>query len=338
MPPQQIKSTAFSKRTLFSILLLLVTSIILFLDVDLYGKIISLLPYNEYDAFLGKKVWITGSSSGIGRSLALDLCKAGAHVALSARRHDELEKVAKLCREISNGRSSVLVIPLDVTDYNAQSNATDEIVKNWGEVIDILVLNAGRSQRKEAMNTSLVETRELFELNYFSYVNLANLVLPYMVAKNSGHLVILSSLSGIIATPIASTYSSTKFALHGYFDALRNEISKIHNIKIQIICPGPVESEISLHTLRDEKNPVSEEGKKMDTTRCTSLMVRAMFYKSYIQEIWISQQPFLFLSYLSKFAPFTSRAIFSEIVGPSRIRMLRNGENIYDVKALFKGK
>ena len=259
----------------------------------------------------------------------------GAHVALSARRHEELEKVKRLCEEKSGGRSKVLVLPLDVTNYEGQKNATNEILEKWG-YIDILVLNAGKSQRKAAMNTTLDETRDLFELNYFSYVNLANLVLPHMVAKNSGHLVVLSSLSGIIATPIASTYSSTKFALHGYFDSLRNEISKMYNIRIQIFCPGPVESEISLHTLRDEKNPVSEEGKKMETARCTSLMVRAMSYKSYISEIWISQQPFLLLTYLSKYAPAMSRTLFSELVGPSRMRMLKTGENIYDVKGLFK--
>ena len=140
------------------------------------------------------------------------------------------------------------------------------------------------------MDTLFTDTRQLFELNFFSYVNLAKLVVPTMTSRKSGgKIVVVSSVSGKLGTPICSSYSGTKYALHGYFDALRGEVHS-KNVNIQIVCPGPVERETFDHAIRYTKR--SAEGAKMPTARCTHLMARGLKWK--LDEIWISKQPILF--------------------------------------------
>jgi dehydrogenase/reductase SDR family protein 7 len=98
------------------------------------------------------------------------------------------------------------------------------ILKKYGR-IDSVVLNAGRSQRSLAVNTEISVTKEIMDLNYISTVNLVRLTLPSMLSQKSGQYVVISSLSGKFGVPISSSYSSSKFALQGYFDSLRGEVS-----------------------------------------------------------------------------------------------------------------
>ncbi|CAM9191904.1 unnamed protein product, partial [Ectocarpus fasciculatus] len=184
--------------------------------------------------FNGKVVWITGASSGIGASLARDLSRNGAQVVISARRADALQEVALSC----TGQLKPFVLPLDVTDHEAQQAALDTIISKFGR-LDTLVLNAGRSQRAVAADTSFEDTKSLFDLNVFAVIHLAKITLPHFLERQSGQFVVVSSVSGFLGTPIGSSYSATKFALHGYFDALRAELAD-DNIHVVMVCPGPV--------------------------------------------------------------------------------------------------
>jgi dehydrogenase/reductase SDR family protein 7B len=139
--------------------------------------------------------------------------KAGAKVIISARREEKLHELAAECR--AHGYEP-FVQPLDVTDSEKLAATVDNIVHKFGR-IDSVVLNAGRSQRAIAVETSLDETKQLLDLNFISYVALTKQVLPHMIKQGSGQLVVVSSLSGRIATPIASSYSATKFALASIF-------------------------------------------------------------------------------------------------------------------------
>ena len=159
--------------------------------------------------FQGQVVWITGASSGIGASLAKDLCRQGAQVILSARREDKLREVATSC---AGARYEPFVLPLDVTDYNLQKMALQEVLSKYGR-LDSVVLNAGRSQRAVAAETPFTATKDLFELNVFSVIHLAKLILPHFLEAKKGQFVVVSSVSGFLATPIGSSYSATKFAL-----------------------------------------------------------------------------------------------------------------------------
>lgn len=153
----------------------------LVLDADLFSSILCALSFKP-NAFKDKVVWITGASSGIGAQLARDLAKEGAQVVVSARRVTELEQVADSCEGLRP-----YVLPLDVTDYEAQSAAYDTILATFGRV-DILVLNAGRTQRSLAERFEIASTKELFELNVFSVINLAKMVVPDMILRKSGQV------------------------------------------------------------------------------------------------------------------------------------------------------
>lgn len=333
-------------------ILVVIISIQAMIDCDL---LLYFLPYDDKNTLQNKNIpfpghfrdqviWITGASSGIGAALALDLVKGGAKVIISARREEQLISVQKQASKMfppSEGFHPIHVMPLDVLDYQAQESVTKSILESFGN-IDTLVLNAGRSQRSLAVDFNLAGTKDLFELNFFSYVSLTKLVLPSMQKRRSGHIVVISSLAGKMGVPISSSYSSTKFALSGFFDAVRAEVSR-DNIHITMVCPGPVQSEIvanamladlatpsgtALHSIKNEDNE-----KKMTTERCTYLISKAMKFK--LDEVWISQQPYLALTYLSTYAPGIMRQLWKKVIGPARVKAMLQGGDVYDVKQLF---
>jgi dehydrogenase/reductase SDR family protein 7B len=117
--------------------------------------------------------------------------------------------------------------------------------------IDILINNGGQSQRSEAVNTDETEERKLFEINYFSAVNLSKAVLPYMLKQKGGHIVVVSSIAGKFGFYLRSSYSAAKHALHGYFESLRLETEK-KGIKILMVCPGKVKTNISFNASTEQ--------------------------------------------------------------------------------------
>ena len=300
---------------------------LLWTDCDLTLR---LLPYSSADkSFANQTIWITGASSGIGASLAEELTAGGAQVIISARRMNQLESVADKCAAVG---LRPMIQAFDALDFEEHGRAFEAIIEKFGGV-DVLILNAGRSQGALAMDTRLTDTRQLFELNFFSYVNLAKLVVPTMTSRKSGgQVVVVSSVSGKLGTPMGSSYSGTKYALHGYFDALRGEVHS-KNVNIQIVCPGPVESEIFDHAIRSDHTKRSADEAKMPTARCTHLMARGMKWK--LDEIWISTQPILFLAYLNTYFPFTSRQLMKRLIGPGIVRALEEGSNVYILKNYF---
>jgi NAD(P)-dependent dehydrogenase (short-subunit alcohol dehydrogenase family) len=145
-----------------------------------------LLPKPPAQGNAGKIVWIIGSSSGIGASLALDYCRDGAQVIISARRIQQLEEVASACKSNSGGSSyEPLVLPLDATNYAEHQSAFDQVIAKFGK-IDILVLNAGISQRNLAMDTPFEVTEQIMKVNFFSLVHLTKIVLPFMLQRKLG--------------------------------------------------------------------------------------------------------------------------------------------------------
>jgi short-subunit dehydrogenase len=316
--------------TISAALVALLAVALLWADCDFTLRV---LPYSADEKnFNNQVIWLTGASSGIGASLAEELAAGGAQLILSARRVKQLEEVADKCAAVGLRPT---IVPFDALNFDEHEGAFRTIIETFGR-IDVLILNAGRAQRAVAMNTTITDSRNLFELNFFSYVSILKLVLPTMTSRKSGgQVVVVSSLAGKIGTPIASTYSATKYALHGYFDALRAEVH-YKNINIQIVCPGPVISEISLHAIRSEGGKPSKEEKKMPTSRCTHLMATAMKWR--LDEVWISRQPYLAITYLNTNFPYTSRQLFKHILGPGRVKALETGGDVYDLKALVWGK
>lgn len=195
--------------------------------------------------FANKVVWITGASSGIGEALALAFAKEGAQLVLSARRKDELERVAAQC-----GSDKCMILPLDLASTEKIDELTQQVLQRFLR-IDILVNNGGISQRSLAKETPLAIDRKIMEVNYFGQVALTKSVLPHMLKQKHGHIVVMSSIAGKFGFWFRTAYSASKHALHGFFEALRLE-TEADGIKILVAVPGKIQSDISLHALKSD--------------------------------------------------------------------------------------
>ena len=204
----------------------------------------------------GKVVWITGASSGIGEALARSVWKEGAHLVLSARRQTELERVKKSL--VLSGNQRVMILPMDLADTLASQNLADEVLREFGQ-IDILVNNAGVSQRSYTIDTPLSIDRKIMEVNFFGTVALTKAVLPSMVQRKSGLIIVISSISGKFGFYLRSAYAASKHALHGFFESLRMEVYK-DNIQVMLVCPGKIKTSLSLHALTAD----GQEHNRMD--------------------------------------------------------------------------
>lgn len=249
-------------------------------------------------AFSGRRVWITGASSGIGEHLAYHLAKRGAVLVLSARRVDKLDLVAAKCREL--GAPDVVVQRLDVLAFNDHAAVAAKVVKAVGYV-DVLVNNAGTSQRGLAEDTPLQVDKECLELNALGPISVTKAILPHMLARNSGHIVVTSSVAGKLGAPVSSAYSAAKHATNGFFNALRMEVVD-RNVDVTLVCPGPVVSDIQRHSFTTEPGKklgvtTQDDGSaRVSTDRCAFLMAAAMYHR--LDEVWISKHPVLFFTYM----------------------------------------
>ncbi len=192
--------------------------------------------------FKDKVIWITGATSGIGEALALDLAKHEARLILSGRREEELKRVAALTKLPD---LDIMILPFDLNDTSKASGLAAQIMNKFGK-IDILINNGGQSQRSEASSTDEKTERNLFEINYFSAVNLSKAVLPYMLKNKGGQIVVVSSIAGKFGFYLRSSYSAAKHALYGYFESLRLE-NESKGIKVLMVCPGKVKTNISMN-------------------------------------------------------------------------------------------
>ena len=171
-------------------------------------------------SFASRVVWITGASSGIGEALARAMLAQGAEVILSGRRADALQALAAVAPE------RTLVLPFETTDYD-RLPALVEQAWGWRGRIDLLINNAGISQRSLALDTSLQVYRQLMEVDYLAPVALTQLLLPRLVEQGSGQLAVVSSVAGKLGAPLRTGYCGAKHAVVGYFEALRAEVAAL---------------------------------------------------------------------------------------------------------------
>lgn len=188
-------------------------------------------------------IWITGASSGIGRSLALEYSKKKVNLILSSRNKAKLEGL----KEQMGNPSTVRVLPLDLTQPDTFPERVRQARDFFGG-IDVMIHNGGISQRSLASETQLKVDRMIFETNYFGTVGLTKCLLPLFKEQGSGHFVVITSVVGKFGTPLRSSYSGSKHALHGFFDSLRAELHE-ENIKVTLICPGFVNTDVSINAL-----------------------------------------------------------------------------------------
>lgn len=218
-------------------------------------------------------VWITGASSGIGKALAAEYAHNNHRLILSGRNEIALA-------EIQNNLphpEKVKIIALDLATESDFANIVSRAMSCFG-AIDILINNAGVSQRSLIQETDMSIDRKIMEVNYFGNIALTKAALPELKKSDCAQIIVVSSLAGKFGFFLRSAYAASKHALHGFYNSLRLEVAD-ENIHVLIVCPSFVQTGISQNALDSsgrstgEMDPRQKEG--MSSEECAKKIVRA---------------------------------------------------------------
>ena len=224
--------------------------------------------------FQDQVAWITGGGTGLGRYLALELARQGAHVAVSGRRQDKLDEVVS---EIERLGRKGMALPLDVCDADAQRAAVARIVVEWGR-LDVAVANAGYGVGGDLETLAVPAFERQFEVNLFALLKTVQAALPAL-RKTGGRLGLVGSVAHTAFAPGYGAYNASKAAVHGFGETLAAELSGT-GVSVTLLHPGFVESEI--YTVDNQNRP--QEGRKdhrpapfiWPTDRAARSMARAL--------------------------------------------------------------
>lgn len=249
--------------------------------------------------FKNSVVWITGASSGIGEALAYAFHQRGANLIISSRRREALEEVKANCR---GNTANIHVLPLDLSDAESLSEKAAEALSFYGYV-DYLFNNGGISQRSLATDTRLDVTRRVMEINFFGQVALTKAVLPTMIERRSGHIIVTSSVMGKFGTRLRSSYAASKHALHGYYDCLRQEVQD-HNINVTLVCPGFIKTNVTVNAVEGDGSSHGKMGKGQENGMAASVFAEKLISKveQGKEEVYIGGKEILAI-YLKRFSP-----------------------------------
>jgi short-subunit dehydrogenase len=273
--------------------------------------------------FHDQVVIVTGASAGIGKALALQLAGQGARLAIAARRTERLEQVAAECR-LRGGE--VLVIPTDVGIESQCKVLVEKTVAAYGK-LDMLINNAGLAVSallEEFPDLSLF--KHTMDVNFYGGVYCTYYSIPYL-KQNKGRIVAMSSMGGKAAIPYNTPYISSKYAMHGFYDALRMELAQ-HGVSISVICPWWVVTEF--HEVQMNKDGVQRgsrgrdlyTSKMMSADRCAEITLQAAHNRR--REVLMG--PGLFTVWLKLIAPGFLDWLSVKVILESAIRRVRKGK------------
>ena len=192
----------------------------------------------------GKRVLLAGASSGLGEALANELSARGSKLVITARRADRLKSIADGCARIAQG-GAPKILPMDVTNEGAILEAqAAEAAALLGGPVDVLCYAAGVGQRTTAVGTSAAGHRQIMATNFEGAVALSRAVLPSMLERGCGHIVVVSSVQGFFGQPGRSSYAASKAAMLGYFDAVRAEVAS-QGVGVTVVIPGYIATDHS---------------------------------------------------------------------------------------------
>uniref|UniRef100_A0A3B3CCE3 Dehydrogenase/reductase SDR family member 7B n=2 Tax=Oryzias melastigma TaxID=30732 RepID=A0A3B3CCE3_ORYME len=199
----------------------------------------------------GVVVVITGASSGLGKECAKVFHAAGARLVLCGRDAGRLQQVVQELTASTSAKEKQVFPPstvvFDLAKTDTIGKAAEEILKCYGHV-DVLINNAGISYRGNILDTHISVQREVMETNYFGPISLTQALLPSMVHRRSGHIVVISSVQGKIAIPYRSAYAASKHATQAFFDCLRAEMEQ-YGIPVTVISPGYIQTNLSVNAV-----------------------------------------------------------------------------------------
>ncbi|XP_040276185.1 hydroxysteroid 11-beta-dehydrogenase 1-like protein A [Bufo bufo] len=226
------------------------------INVLLFSLVIGLGAYYFYSSesispemVKGKRVLVTGSSTGIGEQIAYKFAEMGAHVMLTARRAKQLEEVAKKCLTLGAGSAHYIVS--DMGNLTLAQNVAQEAITKLGG-LDYLVLNHIRGGSFESFKGDMDAVLSSNYINFLSYIQLTSTALKALL-DSQGSIVVMSSLSGRIGAPFTTNYCATKFALEGFYSSLRREFDlNKNNVSVTMAVLGFIDTESAVRKVGDK--------------------------------------------------------------------------------------
>jgi len=219
----------------------------------------------------GRRILITGASSGIGRCLAEQMAAAGARVAVAARSADKLEE---LVLSPVGRNSDMIAIPADVTVDADRRRMLDTVVERFGG-LDVLINNAGVGSWGHFADSTEAILRQIMEVNFFGPAELIRLAIPVLTRGNQPAVVNIASMCGRRAMPAWSEYSASKYALCGLTEALRGEMARF-DLDVLLVVPGLTRNGLSKHLLRNAGRAKIQFHDGMPPERVAARIVRGL--------------------------------------------------------------
>ena len=227
--------------------------------------------------FKNQVVWITGASSGIGEALAYKFASEGSKLILTARRIEKLSEIKKTLTQKGINSDHITLLPADLTDINSLPELGKKAISVHGQ-LDVLINNAGISQRGYAADTPFDVEMKIFNLDLLSPIALTKSVLPHFIQNGRGRIIVTSSLLGVLEIPSSTSYCGAKHGINGYFGALAYELLPL-GIHVHVLQPGFVKTEISFQAL----NSKGEIHGKMDSDHRKAMSAETFASKAFKQ-------------------------------------------------------
>ncbi|NXE92794.1 DHI1 dehydrogenase, partial [Menura novaehollandiae] len=251
--------------------------------IPLLGLVLAVWFYSARENFKpemlrGKRVIVTGASTGIGEQIAYHLARMGSHVLVTARTEAKLQKVVQRCLEL--GAASARFVSGTMEDTAFAQHVVREAQTSLGG-LDMLILNHVGASYFGFFDGDVEHVRKLLEINFLSYVAMTTSALP-MLKESEGSIVVVSSMAGKVGFPFTVPYSATKFALDGFFSSLRQEFSiQSINVSITLCILGFIDTERAVRAAAEvlRERPAPRDECALEILKGAALRRRELYYR-----------------------------------------------------------